>query len=187
MKNILYSIYSSIQRLLHFKNIGKNSVIKFPYSAWNRNNITIGDNTFINSRSFFAISPKDKNRQVLKIGNNCCIGSDFFVAGVYSITIEDNVLFSDRVFISDHIHSYQHTDIPVIYQGLVYKGSVHIKEGAFIGVNTVIMPGVTIGRNSVIGASSVVIDNVPDYCVATGNPAKILKRFDFDKNCWIKV
>jgi acetyltransferase-like isoleucine patch superfamily enzyme len=49
------------------------------------------------------------------------------------------------------------------------------------------MPGVTIGRNSIIGASAVVIADVPDYSVATGNPAKVIKKYDAEKKQWVKI
>lgn len=50
-----------------------------------------------------------------------------------------------------------------------------------------IMPGVTIGKRSVIGAGAVVTKSVPQYCVAVGNPAKIIKKFDFEQGKWVRV
>jgi maltose O-acetyltransferase len=59
---------------------------------------------------------------------------------------------------------------------LVYK-PVEIKDGAHIGIGAIIMPGVTIGKGAVIGAGSVVTRDIPDYCVAVGSPAKVIKSF----------
>ena len=101
-------------------------------------------------------------------------------------SIGNNVLISDRVFISDHIHGYTDVGLPIINQKLEPRGSVRIKEGAFIGINSVIMPGVSIGKNSVVGASSVVTKDVPDYCVVAGNPARVIKKYDLESNKWEK-
>ena len=173
-----------------FKTFGKRSVLKFPYKIWNKKYLSIGSDTFIAENSFFAITDNNKGRKYspqVKIGNDVCIGSNFFVACIEGVTIEDNVLMSDRVFISDHIHGYENVTLPIIGQPLVPKGRVLIKQGAFIGINAVIMPGVTIGKNAVVGASSVIIHDIPDYAVATGNPAKIIKKYNKKLKKWDKV
>lgn len=188
MKKIFLKIYSFFQKHTGFKKFGAGSVIKGPKKIWNRRFIEIGKNVFIAENSFLAIT-KAENREnpSLKIGNGVCIGSGFMVACTDKVIIENDVLISDRVFISDHIHNYQDVSLPIIKQRLVPKGTVLIKEGAFIGINCVIMPGVTIGKNSVVGASSVVLENIPDCCVVTGNPAKVIKKYDFSKNRWVKT
>ena len=68
-------------------------------------------------------------------------------------------------------------DKPVMDCPLVYK-PVEIKDGAHIGIGAIIMPGVTIGKGAVIGAGSVVTRDIPDYCVAVGVPAKVIKNFN---------
>ena len=68
-----------------------------------------------------------------------------------------------------------------------YNKPVHIGENVWVGAGTVIVPGVTIGKNSVIGAGSVVTKDIPDYSVAVGNPAKVIKRYDINKQKWIRI
>ena len=185
MKKILLKIYSFFQRTLVFKKFGRNSIVKYPFKAWNKACLEIGNNVFIAENSFFSISKSLDKKPLLKIGNGVCIGANFFAACIDEILIEVNVLLSDRVFVSDHIHDYHDIQEPVIKQKLLGRGRVVIREGAFIGINAVIMPGVTIGLNSVVGASSVVTKDVPDYCVAAGNPAKIVKQYDTLNNVWL--
>lgn len=69
--------------------------------------------------------------------------------------------------IGDYVH---------IAPGVILCGNVHIGEGSFIGTGAIVIPGKKVGAWSVIGAGSVVIDNIPDYVVAVGNPAKVIKR-----------
>lgn len=184
---MILKIYSILQSKTGYSSFGEKSVIKFPYKTWGKKKIEIGKGTFIAENSFLSAveSWEGENfKPLLKIGDNVTIGSGFFATCVKKIEIKDNVLISDRVFISDHIHDYENIKKPISKQKLKFKGEVIIKEGSFIGINSVIMPGVTIGKNSVVGASSVVTKDVPDYSVVVGNPAKLIRKAQNGK--WLK-
>jgi acetyltransferase-like isoleucine patch superfamily enzyme len=187
---LLKYLYSFIQSKTGYKKFGKCSIIKYPNRIWNKSKIEIGNDVFIAENSFFAASvifQSQKFNPLIRIGNNVSIGGNLIIGCVDSVVIEDDVLIADRVFISDHIHDYENVKIPIIKQKLKSKGGVLIKRGSFIGVNSVIMPGVTIGKNSVVGASSVVTKSVPDYSVVAGVPAKVIKIFEVKDNKWKKV
>lgn len=66
--------------------------------------------------------------------------------------------------------------VPIYDQGFYVSREVMLREGCWIGANVVILPGVTIGKNAVIGAGSIVTKSIPDFCVAAGNPAKVIKQ-----------
>ena len=66
------------------------------------------------------------------------------------------------------------------------KNGVVIGNGVWIGQRSIILPGVTIGEHSIIGANSVVTHDIPAYCIAAGQPAKIMKKWDFDNLTWVK-
>jgi acetyltransferase-like isoleucine patch superfamily enzyme len=187
---MIKNLYSYLQKkVIRFRTFGKNSIVKFPYKIWGRKFIELGSNVFIAENAFLSAVERWEGQAFtpnLKIGNNVTIGSNFFVTCIKSVTIEDNVLISDRVFIADHVHGYENPKLPVLRQPLEFKGEVLIKEGSFIGINVVIMPGVTVGKNSVVGASAVVTKNVPDNSVVAGNPARIIKHFDSRKKAWVK-
>lgn len=94
------------------------------------------------------------------------------------ITIGANVWVTRGVMILCHqrnLNEYE-VDKPVMDCPLVYKPVV-INDGAHIGIGSIIMPGVTIGKGAVVGAGSVVTRDVPDYSVAVGVPAKVIKSF----------
>lgn len=92
------------------------------------------------------------------------------------IIIEDNVMIGMGVHFYVNNHKFERRDIPLVEQGYYPSKGIVVKEGAWIGANSTILPGVTIGQNSVIGAGSVVTKSVPDYCVAVGNPANVIKQ-----------
>ncbi|MCR5226135.1 MAG: hypothetical protein K6E27_02830 [Eubacterium sp.] len=120
------------------------------------------------------------------INDSTTIGHFSHIVAVHSVTIGKSVLIADRVFISDCSHRYEDVSIPIIKQDIKKLAPVSIGEGSWIGENVCIC-GASIGKHCVIGANSVVTTDIPDYCVAVGSPAKIVKKFDFEKNEWVKV
>lgn len=101
------------------------------------------------------------------------------------ISIGKNTAIAANVTITDINHPYTDIDIPIEHQMIEVK-EVVIDEDCKIYNNTVILPGVHIGKHVTIGANSVVCHDIPDYCVAVGNPARVIKQYDFKTNRWEK-
>lgn len=119
----------------------------------------------------------------IRVGKNVTIGEYSFLNGAGGITIEDNVLCADKVNFVSSDHGYKNIEIPIRNQDSDNKPIV-IREGSWIGINVSILGGAVVGKNSVVGANSVVKGEFPDYCVIAGCPARIVKRFNGEK--WIK-
>ena len=119
----------------------------------------------------------------LQIGDNCSFGYRNHITCVGEVVIGSNVLTANNVYISDNSHSYENTEVPIISQPVEFIKRVQIGSGSWIGENVSII-GASIGRNSVIGANSVVTSDIPDYSVAVGAPAKVIKRFNQDTKLW---
>jgi acetyltransferase-like isoleucine patch superfamily enzyme len=92
-----------------------------------------------------------------------------------TIIIEDDVLIGSCVSIYINNHKFDRSDISLIDQGYYPPQQVVLKKGCWIGANCILLPGVTIGENSVIGAGSIVTKSIPKASVAVGNPARIIK------------
>lgn len=118
------------------------------------------------------------NAQNIYIGDNVTIrpGCQLHASSEKSasIIIEDDALLAPNVFITTNNHNYSETSKVIRLQGGTSK-SVVIKSGAWLATNVVILPGVTIGKNSVVAAGAVVTKDIPNYVVAAGVPAKIIK------------
>lgn len=128
---------------------------------------------------YIWINAKDDRRDrtpTLRIGDGTFIGRFAQINAWRSVTIGRNVLIADRVFISDADHNYSDASTPICQQGDAFVGEVVLRDGCWIGIGAVILPGVTIGRNAVVAANAVVTTDVPDYVVVGGVPAKIIKR-----------
>lgn len=113
----------------------------------------------------------------VRIGRGSEIGERCRISIANSLEIGEKVLLSPNVYITDCDHEYRNIDVPVIEQGIVQKGqAVSIGDGSYIGINTVIVGNVKIGKHCGIGANSVVTKDVPDYSVAVGIPARVIKN-----------
>jgi acetyltransferase-like isoleucine patch superfamily enzyme len=141
--------------------------------------IEIGDRVFAGPSCWLQAIPDGDNRETaISIGSGTSIAGLCVISAVRSVRLEKNVLLARNVYISDHIHKYTQTDLPILAQGIDKIKPVLIKAGAWLGQNVVVCPGVTIGAGSVIGANSVVTQDIPDYCVAVGAPARVVKTID---------
>jgi acetyltransferase-like isoleucine patch superfamily enzyme len=90
------------------------------------------------------------------------------------------------VYITDQNHGYEDTSVPISQQSQPERAVV-IGDGSWLGHGSVVLPGVTIGRHVVIGANSVVTKDIPDFSVAVGVPARVVRRFDESRQEWIQV
>jgi acetyltransferase-like isoleucine patch superfamily enzyme len=103
------------------------------------------------------------------------------------VLIEEYVLLARNVQIADHAHAFDNIDVPIMEQGIDRIAQVTIGRGTWLGQNVVVLPGATIGQHCVVGANSVVNSSIPDYSVAVGAPARIVKRFNQNSAKWEKV
>ncbi len=146
--------------------------------------IHIGAKVYINSQGWLACLPLtgDTNCR-LSIGEGTYVGRFSHFYATSRIEIGKKVLIADKVYLSDNLHGYKNIDIPVIDQPVEQLAPVIIHDGAWLGENVCVV-GASVGRNSVVGANSVVTRDIPDYCVAAGAPAIIIKRYDLGKKEW---
>ena len=161
---------------------GINTIIRYRRSRidvfpWHKfeigNNSIIEDFTVINNGAGNVI-----------IGNNTRIGIGSVVIG--PVHLGDKVGLGQHVFISGFNHGYNDGDKDSNEQPLDKK-EIYIDDESHIGSNSVVVAGVKIGKRVQVGAGSVVTKDIPPYSVAVGNPAKVIKQYDFEKKEWVKV
>lgn len=95
-----------------------------------------------------------------------------------------NVLTADKVYITDNLHGYRDVNLAILHQPVIQRNFVEIGEGSWLGENVCII-GACVGKHCVIGANSVVTKDIPDYSVAVGSPARVIKQYCFEKQQWI--
>lgn len=195
---LIYQFYLNFRFKRRIKFLGKfmevgnsyfySSFMLHPPEKWNGSKLAkIGDNTILDCNLLISEAGK------VIIGNNCWIGNSS-INIINSIVIEDNVFISyDCHFMDHNSHSldYKEREADIIQQledyrlgnnlianknwKVVESKPILIKSNAWIGMNCIILKGVTIGEGAVVAAGSVVTKNVPDWTVVGGNPAKEIK------------
>ena len=145
--------------------------------------ISVGDGVFVGAGSWLQVmgdSSRKESGIAIEIGSGTSIAGTCVLSAISRITLGRSVLLARNVYIADHMHAYEDLGVPVLDQGLTRVAPVEIGDGAWLGQNVVITPGVRVGRGAVVGANSVVRDDVPDFAVAVGAPARVVRTLDPD-------
>jgi lipopolysaccharide O-acetyltransferase len=141
--------------------------------------------------SFFR---KCKFNPKIIIGENVSFGNDIHIGVVSGLTIGNNVLCASNITIMDHDHGgysdkstiQSSPEEPPAFRSIVSEPIV-IGDNVHIGEYAIVLKGVSIGSGSIIGAGSVVTRSIPKNSIAVGNPARVVKQFDFKYNKWTNV
>lgn len=173
-----------------FKEIRAKSVLFTPMRLMNPSSISIGNKTIIEKEATLYSIDQFANKRYngkIFIGNNVYINHHFNVTCANCVDIKDDVLIAYNVSIFDFDHDYEDINSNINKTDLIVKGPIIIGEKSWIGMNVAILGKVTIGKHCIIGANSVVIKDIPDYSIAVGNPARVIKSFNLETSKWEKV
>lgn len=120
----------------------------------------------------------------LYIGDDTLVGIGNTIIG--PARIGSNVIMAQNIVVSGLNHIYEDINIPIVKQN-VTTAPITIGDDSWIGANAVITAGVTIGKHCVVAGGSVVTKSIPDYSVAVGNPARVIKQYDHTQKAWVRV
>ena len=130
----------------------------------------------------------DSDEPIILLDDGCKIGRRCMVSAKNRVHIGRDVIFGPSVLVTDHLHAFENVTVPITFQGITDGGTIRIEEGCWIGSGAAVVCSrgeLVVGRNSVVGANSVVTRNVPPYSVVVGNPARVVKQFDPEKGVWV--
>jgi acetyltransferase-like isoleucine patch superfamily enzyme len=156
--------------------------IQYPLYLRGGKYIKIGSNVGFDQRLRLEAFDKflnDDFKPEIIIGNNVSIQKDCHIGAINKIIIGNNVLLASKVYISDHSHgeiTEEAIQTPPAQRKLYSKGPVVIEDNVWLGEGVIVLPNVTIGENSIIGANSVVTKSIPKNSLVAGNPARIIRE-----------
>lgn len=183
--------FSLIYTKLNYSNA---RLIRLPFDIRNKKYIKIGDQfTSGFGCRIEAFPGQNQKKAMLTIGNNVQINDYVHISALHSVSIGNNVLMASKIYISDCTHgSYSgdefdsNPNVPPIERELTYK-KVEIKDNVWLGEFVTVLPGVTIGEGTIVGANSVVSKSLPSHVIAVGSPARIIKRYNNNTQKWEKI
>jgi len=169
------------RRARRFARFGWGSAISFPINTlYGEEYIEIGEGVLLGPGITLSagVMPGHVPDEVpvVTIGDGTLIGRGSGIVGHRRIAIGAHVFTGHNVYITDANHGYEDLERPIGAQ-FAPPRPVSIGDGSWLGHGTIVLPGARIGKHVVIGAGSVVTGEIPDYSVAVGNPARVIKRF----------
>jgi acetyltransferase-like isoleucine patch superfamily enzyme len=165
------------------KGMGSGCRIVNPLKIKGLNRISLGNDVIINALAWLQVEHENGH---LTIDDGVNLGHMNHVYAYKSIHLGKKVLTADKVYISDCVHEYKDINVAIMNQETIALAPVTIGDHTWLGENVVVL-GASIGKHCVIGSNSVVTKDIPDYSIAIGSPAKVIKRYNTTSNCWEKI
>lgn len=184
MSRLIDVFHSIFVYPFRFKSFGKRSKMVSPMTLRGEKYMEVGDDVYVAHSVYMAVDTRYPGH--LRIEDGCHIGHLNHIVSASSIVIEKDVLTADRVTILDASHQYHDITLPIVKQPLEKFRQVTIGEGSWLGENVCVLSA-SIGKHCVIGANSVVVDDIPDYSIAVGVPARVIKQYNKLTKSWEKV
>jgi acetyltransferase-like isoleucine patch superfamily enzyme len=165
--------------------IGRGFVVHGPERITVEDGVSIASHVTLRAMAEYPwTSPPQRFESAIVLKRGCFINSFTEIAAAGRITIGESVMIGQQCCIVDMNHGYEDVTRPVKAQAVRVRGEIRIGDGSWLGAHCVVVGGVTIGRHCTVGAHSLVNHDLPDFCVAAGTPARILKRYDGESRTW---
>lgn len=169
----------------------KARIIRFPFELRGKEYIDLGRALTTGVGCRFEAWSESKIKRII-FGSNVQLNDYVHISAMENVYIGDNTLMASNIYISDNQHGNYILGggdsplIPPTQRNAIIK-PVKIGRNCWLGESVIVMPGVTIGEGCIIGAHSIVNRDIPNYSMAVGSPAKVIKQFSHEKKCWINV
>ena len=187
---LIYLIFSKIKTLIFCP---KARLIRFPIIIRGKKYIDFGSKLTTGVGCRFEAFKNQKSKKSLIFGKNIQLNDYVHITAMNKVIIGDNVLMASKIYISDCSHGYydggdKDSSPDKIPFDREYKISeVIIEDNVWLGEFVSVLPGVKIGRGSIVGSNSVVTKNIPENCIAVGVPAKVIKKYNFEDKKWSAI
>jgi len=172
----------------------KARLIRSPIEIRGKRFIDFGSNLTTGTGCRIEAFPFYSKKILIKFGDNVEINDYVHIASISSVILGNNVLVASKVYISDIQHGYysgedqEHSSPNLIPNDRPLTAKpINIEENVWLGESVSVMPGVTIGKGTIVGANSVVSRSLPPNVIAVGSPAKPIKKFNFETRKWEKI
>jgi acetyltransferase-like isoleucine patch superfamily enzyme len=186
VNRIYYRLKFIFAKLKYKPNIGINTYIDKSVHLIGLKHIKIGSNNIISDDTWFNVNDREEGKIGIEVGSNCYIGKRNFFNSAAKITLKDYFMSGINCSFLGSDHVIDNPLKPYIQTGTTNDTEIYIGINVWFGANVIVIGDVTIGHGSIVGANSLVLKDIPPFSIAVGNPAKVIKRYDFENKCWTK-
>lgn len=169
------------------RSVGRAAYIQRPRWLVGAPGIAIGQGVFVWRFARIEVLRVFADRPTLEIGSGTQVLPFVHIGAVTSVRIGQQCLFAAGVFITDHDHDFGTPSNPAVSSGRVIASEVVIGDRVFLGERVCVLRGVRIGDDTIVGAHSVVVSDLPPRCMAVGAPAKVVRRWDEASQSWARA
>lgn len=165
--------------------VGLGSFIHKSVHILGKEYICIGSNTCLSEGTWLNVNYRKAGEFAINIGNNCFIGKENFFTSGKLISVGDYVLTTKGCRFIGSSHNIDNPEVPYLLTGTTSVHEIKIGVNCFLGVGVTVLGNISIGHGSVIGSNSLVLQDIPPFSLAVGNPARVLKRYSFGQKKWV--
>jgi acetyltransferase-like isoleucine patch superfamily enzyme len=185
LKNYLHRLKGEL-KLKFNRNISSKIFLGPNVQFFGLDNIIIKENCTIGENSLFTINNRSNKDIQLTIGSNVYIGRDNFITVGKSVYISEYCILGNNCSLICADKVFNSPLIPYAVSGITLEKSIIIGSNCWFGNDVSVIGNVKIGHGSIVGANTLVTKDIPPFSIVVGNPAKIIKTFNFDTNQWVK-
>lgn len=151
--------------------------------------MAFGNDVFVGRDSQIMIAhDRPQPGPMIVFGNGTSINRRALIAAVNEIVFGEYVLTAPGIYVADASHEFRNAGMPITMQGLQESTSrLEVASHSWIGINAALVGNIRIGKGSVIGSNAVVNRSIPDYCIAVGQPARVVRAYDARVKDWVRV
>jgi acetyltransferase-like isoleucine patch superfamily enzyme len=166
---------------IHFELARRGAFARWPLhgdvlEAFRQGRLEVGEGTLLEPDVWITMPGEAR----VRIGAGSFLNIAVMVAAVERVEIGDHCMFANGCFVTDGNHRFDDPTKPVTWQGFSTKGPTRVGDNVWCGANVVVTSGVSVGERCVIGANSVVTQDLPPFSIAAGAPAKVLREIEYD-------
>jgi acetyltransferase-like isoleucine patch superfamily enzyme len=186
VKKIYNKFKFIFESFANISNIGKNTYIDKNVHLIGLKHIKVGSNTIISDDSWLNVNERVDSQIGIEIGSSCYIGKRNFFTSGQNIRIKDFFMSGINCSFLGSDHVMDEPLKPYVFTGTTNVNTIYIGTNVWLGANVTVLGDVSIGHGSIVGANSLVNKNIPPFSIAVGNPARVIKRYDFKNSHWTK-
>ncbi|MFN2461339.1 MAG: hypothetical protein ABR591_11725 [Candidatus Velthaea sp.] len=168
---------------------GRNVTISRGCELFGPQRVQIGNDVFVGEGGTLAIVyDRPAPGPMISIADGVWMNKRCYIQAANEVVIGERAIFAPDVYIADSAYDYRDANAPIMSQGLQsLEHRVEVGPFAWLGIRAALLGNVRVGRGSVVGANAVVTRDIPDFCVAVGQPARVVRAYDARSRDWVRV
>ena len=186
-RSVFYRVKAFFSNVFIGKSVGHRTYVDPTVHVLHWSDVSIGSDCILSQDVWINVNHSNNEFRSLEIGSYGFIGRRNFFSSGKQIVLKDFCMTGCDCHFLGSDHNFQDPYSAYISTGTTKTNTIKVGVNCWLGAGVTIMGNVTVGYGSIIGTRSLVISDIPPFSIAVGSPARVIKRFDFQRNEWVKI